>query len=128
MEKYSLNNWIKFLEIHGTNTFSFEKVCETFPDTSKQSLLNALYRQTVKKRIVSVYKGFYVIIPPQYAAKGIVAPTYYIDQLMRYLGKPYYIGLLNAAELVGLIIIDHIIIGRNSFYSFALKKEKKYCD
>jgi predicted transcriptional regulator of viral defense system len=56
---------------------------------------------TVKKRIVSVYKGFYVIIPPQYAVKGIVAPTYYIDQLMQYIGKPYYISLLNAAELHG---------------------------
>ena len=48
-----------------------------------------------------VYKGFYVIIPPQYAAKRIVPPTYYIDQLMAYLNKPYYISLLNAAEILG---------------------------
>lgn len=101
MENLSLSEWIRNLEIHGFNTFSFEKVRETFPTASEQNLSNSLYRLTVKKRIISVYKGFYVIIPPQYAAKGIVAPTYYIDQLMQYIGKPYYISLLNAAELHG---------------------------
>ncbi len=101
MTKLSLNEWIRMLEIHGTNTFSFDMVSETFAGVSKQTLFNALYRQSIKKRIVSVYKGFYVIIPPQYAARGIIAPTYYIDQLMSYIGKPYYIGLLNAAELMG---------------------------
>jgi predicted transcriptional regulator of viral defense system len=101
MEKISLSEWIRHLEVHGINTFSFEKVRATFQNASEQNLLNSLYRLTVKKRIVSVYKGFYVIIPPQYAAKGIVAPVYYIDQLMEYTGKPYYISLLNAAELFG---------------------------
>lgn len=101
MENLSLSEWIKNSEVHGFNTFSFEKVRESFPHASEQSLFNSLYRQTIKKRIVSIYKGFYVIIPPQYAAKGIVPPIYYIDQLMEYLSKPYYISLLNAAELLG---------------------------
>ena len=101
MENLSLSEWIRHLEIHGINTFSFEKVREIFPNASEQNLYNSLYRLTVKKRIISVYKSFYVIIPPQYAAKGIVAPVYYIDRLMEYIGKPYYISLLNAAELYG---------------------------
>lgn len=101
MEGLSLSEWIRKLEINGINTFSFEEVLENFSNTSKQTLFNSLYRQSMKKRIVSVYKGFYVIIPPQYAAKGVVTPMYYIDQLMSYIGKPYYIGLLNAAELHG---------------------------
>ena len=101
MKNLSLSEWIRNSEVHGFNTFSFEKVREAFPNASEQNLSNSLYRLTVKKRIISVYKGFYVIIPPQYAAKGVVVPTYYIDQLMRYIGKPYYISLLNAAELHG---------------------------
>ncbi len=101
MKNISLSEWIRNCEIHGYNTFSFEDVREAFPNISDQNISNSLYRLTVKKRIVSVYKGFYVIIPPQYAAKGIVAPTYYIDQLMQYIEKPYYISLLNAAELHG---------------------------
>lgn len=101
MRNLSVSEWIRDLEVHGTTSFSFEKVRETFANASEQYLFNSLYRQTIKKRIASVYKGFYVIIPPHYAAKGIVAPTYYIDQLMEYIGKPYYISLLNAAEFFG---------------------------
>ena len=101
MKNLTLSEWIRNLEVHGRNTFSFEKVREAFPNASIQTLSNSLYRLVAKKRIVSVYKSFYVIIPPQYVAKGIVAPTYYIDQLMEYIGKPYYVSLLNAAELYG---------------------------
>jgi predicted transcriptional regulator of viral defense system len=101
LRNLTLSEWIRNSEVHGFNTFSFEQVREVFPNASEQNLSNSLYRLTIKKRIVSVYKGFYVIIPPQYAAKGIVAPAYYIDQLMEYIGKPYYISLLNAAELYG---------------------------
>src|SRR5690554_4607986 len=101
MKNITLSEWIRHLEINGYNTFSFEDVRKTFPLSSIQNLSNALYRLTIKMRIVSVYKGFYVIIPPQYAAKGVVVPTYYIEHLMQYLKKPYYISLLNAAELHG---------------------------
>lgn len=101
MKNLRLSEWIRNSEVRGFNTFSFEKVRDSYPHSSEQNLFNSLYRQTVKKRIVSVYKGFYVIIPPQYASKGIVPPMYYIDQLMGYLNKPYYISLLNAAELLG---------------------------
>jgi len=102
VKNLSLSEWIRNLEIHGISSFSFEKVRETFPHTTEQNLFNSLYRLAIKKRIISVYKSFYVIIPPQYAAKGIVPPVYYIDQLMESLGKPYYISLLNAAELLGV--------------------------
>ena len=34
-------------------------------------------------------------------ARGVVPPLYYIDQLMFYLKKPYYVSLLSAAELHG---------------------------
>ncbi len=97
----TISEWVRYLEVTGNNSFSFEQVRATFSNTSEQSIYNSLYRLTIKNRVVSVYKGFYVITPPQYAAKGIIPPMYYIDQLMSYLKKPYYIGLLNAAELYG---------------------------
>ncbi len=101
MKTDNLSDWIKKLEINGTSTFSVEEVRSNFPEISEQNLNNSLYRFTLKNKIVSVYKGFYVIIPPHYAAKGIIPPTYYIDQLMQYIGKPYYISLLSAAEFFG---------------------------
>lgn len=101
MKADNLAEWIRNLETNGINTFSVEMIRDKFPDIQEQNIKNSLYRFASKNRIVSVYKGFYVIIPPHYAAKGIVPPTYYIDQLMQYIGKPYYISLLSAAEFFG---------------------------
>ena len=49
-----------------------------------------------------MYRGFYVIIPVHYVLRGSVPATYYIDQLMTYLNKPYYVCMLSAAELLGV--------------------------
>ena len=59
--------------------------------SSEQILQNELYRLCNNKTIVNVYRGFYVIIPVQYVLRGSVPATYYIDQLMSYLKKPYYV-------------------------------------
>ncbi len=101
MKPDTLTEWIRNLEINGTNTFSVEEVRIQFPEISEQNLKNSLHRFSLNNRIASMYKGFYVIIPPHYAAKGIVPPTYYIDQLMQFIGKPYYVSLLSAAEFFG---------------------------
>jgi len=97
----TIREWIREREIMGIPAFSFEEIRRFFSVLSENTLKNELYRQSVQKRILTVYKGFYVIIPPQYAAKNIVPPVYYIEHLMVYLKKPYYICLLNAAELLG---------------------------
>ena len=51
--------------------------------------------------IVSLYKGYYLLVPPQYAFKGILPPTLYLDAFMKYLQRPYYVALLNAAAFHG---------------------------
>ena len=70
--------------------------------SSEQIMKNELYRLCLNKTIVNVYRGFYVIIPVHYVLRGSVPATYYIDQLMAYLGKPYYVCMLSAAELLGV--------------------------
>ena len=42
-----------------------------------------------------------MVVPVQYQLKGVVPPVYYIDWLMRYVGKPYYLSLLSAAAMHG---------------------------
>jgi len=59
--------------------------------SSEQIMKNELNRLCSNKTIVNVYRGFYVIIPVHYVLRGSVPATYYIDQLMAYLGKPYYV-------------------------------------
>lgn len=97
----TIRNWIYERSISGLVTFSYDDVSQAFANLSEQVTSNELYRLTNQKIIVSPYKRFYVIIPPHYAANGIVPPYYYIDHLMRYLKKPYYVSLLSAGELLG---------------------------
>jgi predicted transcriptional regulator of viral defense system len=52
-------------------------------------------------RIVSPRRGFYVVVPLQYRATGAPPAAWFIDDLMRFLGQPYYVGLLSAAALHG---------------------------
>jgi predicted transcriptional regulator of viral defense system len=68
---------------------------------SQGALLDAAGRQQRKHLLVSPRSGFYVIVPPQYLSWGAPPPPWYIDDLMRHEGRPYYVGLLKAAELQG---------------------------
>lgn len=97
----TIRNWVYERSISGLPTFSYEEVRDAFVNLSEQVVSNELYRLASQKVIVSPYKRFYVIIPPHYAAKGVVPPYYYIDHLMRYLDKPYYVSLISAGELLG---------------------------
>ena len=54
-----------------------------------------------KGLLLTPRRGFYVVVPPQYLSWGAPPPAWYIDDLMKYLGHPYYVGLLKAAELHG---------------------------
>src|SRR5271165_2308647 len=68
---------------------------------SQGALLDAAERQQQRRHLISPRRGFYVIVPPQYLAWGAPPPPWYIDDLMRHEGCPYYVGLLKAAELHG---------------------------
>ena len=45
--------------------------------------------------------GFYVAVPPQFLSWEAPPPAWYIDDLMKHEGRPYYVALLKAAELHG---------------------------
>ena len=65
------------------------------------ALKNALWRLVRSGRIASPRRGFNVIVPPEYRAAGSIPPSWFIQDLMTYLGRPYYVGLLSAAALHG---------------------------
>lgn len=93
--------WIEKQQSWGKYTFSLEKVKQEFPEVSESAILLALTRLSKKGRIISIYKGFYLIVPLEYAAKGVLPPVQFVDDLMNFIGKPYYVGLLSAAALHG---------------------------
>ena len=61
----------------------------------------SLQRAREANKIVSVTKGGWVPVPPEYREAGAPPPLHYIDPLMRHLGHSYYVGLLSAARLHG---------------------------
>lgn len=50
---------------------------------------------------MSPRRGFYVIVPPEYTSTGSPPASWFVDDLMAYLGQPYYVGLLSAAAIHG---------------------------
>lgn len=70
----TLHEWIYQREIRGQVTFSANEVY-SIPDMSASTAKTELARMVVRRRVQNVYKVFYVIIPPQYALKGIVPAT-----------------------------------------------------
>lgn len=58
-------------------------------------------RAREKGQLATPFKGFHVIVPPEYAAMGCVPADQFVPQLMKHLGLPYYAGLLTAAALHG---------------------------
>ena len=89
--KNYLLSWIEKQQSWGKYTFSFNQIKQEFPEISETAILLALSRLSKKNRIVSIYKGFYLIVPPEYSAKGVLPPVQFIDDLMSFINKPYYV-------------------------------------
>ena len=98
---YKIKDWIDDQQKRGRITFPYQEVITQFPAITEQGVKNALNRLVKKSEIVPVLKGFYAVIPIGYALRGMIPPELYIDYLMKYLNRPYYISLLNAAVFYG---------------------------
>lgn len=97
----TIREWISEQESIGHPTFSLGDVQLAFPALSSQVIQNNLRRLKLEQRIVSVYKRFFAIVPVKYKARGVVPATFYVADLMHYLNRPYYFGLLSAARIWG---------------------------
>lgn len=58
----------------------------------------ALRRLRHKGEIAMPFRGFYVIVTPEYRKMGCLPANHFIPSLMSHLEEPYYAGLLTAAE------------------------------
>jgi predicted transcriptional regulator of viral defense system len=68
---------------------------------SGEALKKAVQRLVAKRRLAAVRRGFFVIVPVEYREAGAPPPAWFIDDLMKFFGQPYYVGLLSAAALHG---------------------------
>jgi predicted transcriptional regulator of viral defense system len=68
---------------------------------SSTAVEKALKRLAGRGRVKRLRKGFHAIVPVEYTRQGVPPADWFIGDLMRSLGQPYYIGLLSAAALHG---------------------------
>lgn len=95
-----LADWIETLPSQGRYTFT-RTDAESATGASFVANQSALRRLKKKGRLVSPRRGFYVFVPPEHRAAGSPPASWFIDDLMRYCGCDYYVGLLTAAALYG---------------------------
>lgn len=101
MEYSDYTNWIYERSIRGQVFFSLDDFKKSYPAVSKEVIRVALSRMQDNGLIISPWKTFYVIVPTEYRLKREVPPSYYIDELMKYLHRDYYVCLLSAATIYG---------------------------
>ena len=96
-----IKDWVENLENRGRISFSLNKLQDENPEISETAIRSALNRLSKKGKLVPIHKGFYLIISSEYALRGIIPPVQFIDDLMRYLERSYYVGTISAAALFG---------------------------
>lgn len=84
----------------GLYCFDRSKVQQSLP-ISPAAVGKSLERLAAKGRVKRIRKGFHAIIPVEFTSQGMPPIDWFIDDLMRSLDLPYYIGLLSAAALYG---------------------------
>lgn len=95
-----LAEYLDQLQSEGRYTFTRDGV-ERELGLGPQALAAALRRLRVRGKVVTPRRGFHVVVPAEHRAAGAPPPSWFVDDLMRHLGQPYYVGLLTAAALHG---------------------------
>lgn len=100
-EQYKyLDSFIVEQRANGKYSFTTEGLHSVL-GVSENALKKTLQRLKNQESVVMVRRGFYVIVPPEYRAKGIIPTSLYVNDLMKFLNRDYYVGLLNAAAYHG---------------------------
>ncbi len=96
-----LEAWTEQILARGKYSFSLSDLRQDLKDYSQIALKFALKRLVDKGKILSIIKGYYLIIPPRYQQQGVLPVHLFLDDLMNHLQRPYYIALINAAAFHG---------------------------
>lgn len=99
--KYNyIDSYLKEIQSKGRYSVTLKEIIDKF-SVSERAILQNIYRLKTKKQLAQVRKEFYVIIPPQYSSRGMLPTSLFIDDLMVYLDRDYYVSLFSAAALHG---------------------------
>ena len=95
-----LASWIDNRQAEGLYFFTREEAIQSLKMT-EEAFRKAAARLAKKTRIVRIRSGFFVIVPLEYRATGILPAEWFVADLTTYLEQPYYVGVLSAAAFYG---------------------------
>lgn len=95
-----LDAYLDELRSRGRYTFEADEVIRKF-NLSDNAFKKTTQRLLQQNRISRVRKEFYLIIPPEFSARQTLPLGYFVNDLMKFLGRDYYVGLLTAAMFHG---------------------------
>ncbi len=95
-----LSHYLDQVRSRGRYTFTGDEVIAEF-NLSDEAYQKVIQRLSDKERISRLRQNFYLIIPPEYASRQTLPLGYFIDDLMKFLERDYYVGLLTAAMYHG---------------------------
>lgn len=95
-----VENYLTEIQSKGRYLVTLSELKSRF-DISEKAILQKIFRLKSKNQLAQVRKEFYIIIPPQYSNQGIVPPTLFVNDMMYFLNRKYYVGLFSAAALHG---------------------------
>ncbi|HPR59697.1 MAG TPA: type IV toxin-antitoxin system AbiEi family antitoxin, partial [Prolixibacteraceae bacterium] len=96
----TIAEYIKILISVEEYSFSIDELRSKL-EKSETAIKRELDRLTEKGEIVSLRKGFYIIITPRYSNAKKLPIQLYCEKLFKYLGRNYYVGLFSAAKFHG---------------------------
>lgn len=94
----TLSDFPEALIAEGRYWATTEELTE-FLGVSRASLHQAAARLAHQGRLLSPTRGFYVMVPPEYRIRKAPPAEWFIDPLMKYLHRQYYVGFLTAAAM-----------------------------
>ncbi len=99
-KRNSVRAWVESLPASGRHSFTTSEAVRVLGG-SLPAVRAALRRVAATGWIVSPYRGFHLVVPPEYRRLGCLPADQLVPLLMEHLGEPYYAGLLSAAEYYG---------------------------
>jgi predicted transcriptional regulator of viral defense system len=93
-------DYLQFIQSNGRYAFTIEDLTQSISKPLR-NIRKDIDRLRVKGEVQTIRKGFYVSIPVEYRKMGMVPVEFYIDELMKFLSRNYYVGLFSAAMFHG---------------------------
>jgi len=99
-EHKRVSDCIDDLQQRGLYAFSRSDLLRSL-SASPAAVAKALSRLEAKGRVKRIRKDFYLVIPVEFASRGMIPMDWFIGDFMSSRNLPYYIGLQSAAALHG---------------------------